>query len=161
MLEHRAGLAVTLSNDAAVTTYVGIHEAVWAGYSFNDEINHLVGLRTLIVAGLNGLKVGNATAALGWAQIVPFLQTLQAVGLITVVANNVNNLGGGHGPGVFWTATVTAGGAQIQTGTIPNAGHSRTDGARTGARAAAQEVARAHDDALTALATAAGQLATS
>jgi hypothetical protein len=74
---------------------------------------------------------------LDWDDIIPHLETeFPNTNLITLAVSKNIRLGGRHGRGDYWKATVTATNATIETGTIPASAHGREVGPDGAARAA-------------------------
>lgn len=149
LFETQNGLRA-LPNAAAIQLYIQNSEADWADWDFNQRVTAYTNLKYMIRDGIETFRIANAhlaIQALGWDDLVGHLQGIAGNGAFVAVAvqNNVA-LGGGHGNGTLWAATIARNGAAIVNGSIPNGAHGRNAGALNGARGDVRTVSDTHND---------------
>jgi hypothetical protein len=148
LFETQNGLRA-LPNAVAIQAHIDASEGDWAGWNFNERVTAYTRLKYLIRDGIETFRIANAHVAiqaLGWDDLVGHLQGIAGNGAFVAVAvqNNVA-LGGGHGNGTRWHATIARNDAAIVNGSIPNGAHGRNAGALNGARGNVRTVSDSHN----------------
>ena len=140
----------TITYPAAMEGHITDFEGDYYDATFEQQVTAVRVLCDYIKEGVETLRQDeNGAANLDWDAFRGFLQGLAALGLVTVSGLDAErDLTGGHGRGYLWRARVASTGADIATGSIPNAAHGRSDGARGGTRGTIRTVIQAHNTAV-------------